>query len=69
MRVFLRSEANSVNSFMSSSDKAQLRNARVFSNGEDVGFESKVERGGTPGDPELFSRLPGSARGGTREHW
>ena len=40
----LRSEANLANSSMNSSDRSQLRNTKDFSSGEDVGFESKLER-------------------------
>ena len=40
----MRSEANRLNSFMKSSGRSQFRNTRVFSEGEDDGFENKAEK-------------------------
>jgi len=42
--VLLRSEANSVNSSMKSSVRLQSRNARVLSEGEEDGFENRMEK-------------------------
>jgi len=42
--VFLRSEANCVSSSIKSSDRSQLRNARVVNEGGDDGFDDKVGR-------------------------
>ena len=42
--VFLRLKANCVNSSMKSSVISQSRNARVFSEGEEDGFENKMEK-------------------------
>jgi len=42
--VLLRLEANCVNSSINSSERSQSKKARVFSEGEDEGFDSRAER-------------------------
>ena len=73
MRVFLRSEANFVISSISSSDSAQLKNARFFSNGEDIGFESKEERTRRTSvrhsGLHWMASVPTMKDGGSRLHW
>lgn len=42
--MLLRSEANRVNSSIKFSERSQLKNASVFSVGEDEGFDNNGER-------------------------
>ena len=42
--VFLRLEANCISASIKSGDRLQFKNASVFNEGRDEGFDNKVER-------------------------